>query len=939
MTAGKDVATPKETAGGGFRFENRVGAYYACRMLQRTAPSDPAHGCIVRIDFQTRASGWYLDDILLTLETGGTRRRYALSVKSNRQFTTRAVPSDFAHASWAQFLGEGSNAFDPETDMLGLVTAPHADPPKTDIQNLLAKARQQEPTTFVNRLPTSGYASAVERALFKSFQCPQALAQKHRVTPAKIGALLKRIIFKEFDFEHVPSEDETNAIRMCQGLLTDGSLDSARRLWCTVLEVVDRVRTMGGYLDTPRLVRRLTPLYDLRDFPDFAGDWDRICDSSRRTIEQIPCQVGGTITMPRKDTLDALSSLSERSRAIAMVGSSGVGKTVAAKLLAEQNVEEHRVVWLTSDQFGQGGIDRLAHSLGMQHSLCETLANLVRGKGLVVLDGLERLHEPSEMRELAATIKALDLPDPESPWLALVTCQSEHWPRVLEQLTRYGVSGVEWQICLVAEPSPEDLCLVWVGFPHLRSLLSRPHLSALLGQPKVLDLLALRSGALRPDATAGWTGESDLIDWYWDAYIRTAAQGDARASFLQRLAEKQADEGRAGTPVAELEPSDLTILDGLRGDGVCCVREERIYFSHDLLGDWARQRRLLASTHDLPAYLRERVAHPHWHRAVRLLGLRLLEKHEGTSRWRAAMADMPFAQDLLLDALVFAANPEELLEQAWLGLVADNGVLLRRFLTRFLHVATYPNQALVALVQELGEDNSAYARLLDRVPLWPYWPAILRVLRKHIPEVVELAPLQAADVAHKWLKFTQPDWERRVDAASIALSIGESTYQRRVQAGYRDERHDHVQYAAMLASAPEFPDQVIELALKACARVIPEDVASGQVGDYREPGATITTPFPGAHGSLVVPEPWPDGPRFSVDAALQRVCLTSDALGPLMRTRPEAAKEAILALLIERPTPKGHIYEHFPLLTERVVGLQHICHGSLQNRPGRVTSN
>ena len=63
----KKVATPKQTSGGGFTFENKVAAYYAVQMLLAYEAFDAEKGKIVRVDFQTRVKGWYLDDILLKL--------------------------------------------------------------------------------------------------------------------------------------------------------------------------------------------------------------------------------------------------------------------------------------------------------------------------------------------------------------------------------------------------------------------------------------------------------------------------------------------------------------------------------------------------------------------------------------------------------------------------------------------------------------------------------------------------------------------------------------------------------------------------------------------------------------------------------------------------------------------------------------------------------
>lgn len=88
----KEVATPKQTAGGGFVFEDKVVGYFLVWMLSGSSPFT-TDGPIERIDCQVDADGWKgFDDLLITTKQADERRRYALSIKSNRQFTKDAPP-------------------------------------------------------------------------------------------------------------------------------------------------------------------------------------------------------------------------------------------------------------------------------------------------------------------------------------------------------------------------------------------------------------------------------------------------------------------------------------------------------------------------------------------------------------------------------------------------------------------------------------------------------------------------------------------------------------------------------------------------------------------------------------------------------------------------------------------------------------------------------
>jgi hypothetical protein len=77
---GKQVATPKQTAGGGFVFEDKVVAYYLTWMLGST-PLTFNQGPITRVDCQVKVDGWELDDLLITSMKDGQEYRCAFSIK------------------------------------------------------------------------------------------------------------------------------------------------------------------------------------------------------------------------------------------------------------------------------------------------------------------------------------------------------------------------------------------------------------------------------------------------------------------------------------------------------------------------------------------------------------------------------------------------------------------------------------------------------------------------------------------------------------------------------------------------------------------------------------------------------------------------------------------------------------------------------------------
>src|ERR1039457_4539371 len=116
-------APVKLTGGGGFEFADRVAAFSFAQMLGGRLPLGPEHGTIAEVHFEVRDRGWLLDDLLLVLESGGSKRHCALSLKSNAQVTRSGFPQDFVAAIWEQRNASGIPLFSPDRDLLALGVA------------------------------------------------------------------------------------------------------------------------------------------------------------------------------------------------------------------------------------------------------------------------------------------------------------------------------------------------------------------------------------------------------------------------------------------------------------------------------------------------------------------------------------------------------------------------------------------------------------------------------------------------------------------------------------------------------------------------------------------------------------------------------------------------------------------------------------------------
>jgi hypothetical protein len=686
----KNVATPKQTSGGGYAFEDMAVAYYLTWMLSGQPPFLKIHGSINRVDCQVQADGWLFDDLLLTLRSKGKSHHYALSIKSNVQFSKTSAPRDFVETAWSLFLHEGSDVFVQDEDMMGLVCGLHPDPQKSAIQNLLRKAHEQAPEHLTPRLKVLGYASEVERNIYNSFVCPDKLAQKYGSENLHTGKILKRIVVKELDFETTVSDDKASMIFIGRILLLDSSVENGTRLWNELCQIAQRLRISGGGISREELQAELKYQFECRDLPDFSSDWYRLTSWYTDELNAIPDNLGGKVQIERQDQVDDVLLNLDIRPFTAIIGPSGAGKTVIGKWTAREFSRHANVLWFKGERLRSGYIEAFTSHHGISHPLSEVLANTRHANGLVVIDSAERLLDEDDFKEAAHLLHLLKLNESGSIWHLLVTCRAEEWERVqLEFLRQFG-TAMDWGIVRLISPSFEQLQPVWHTFPLLQDLAVRPHLRDFMCNIKVLDILASAIQIADDIPDRSWVGESDTIKWYWESIVRKGKHGASRSALLQRIAEIEADRGRFELAETELTSSELNLVSNLR-DILAQDRRSTITFTHDLFADWSRLRGILSHESMLREYLQDRFTNPHWHTAIRLYGITLIERDNTGESWKRIINEIPDICNSLLESLVFAGNPQQLLEVAWPILTENDGQLLVDLLNRFLYVATIPN--------------------------------------------------------------------------------------------------------------------------------------------------------------------------------------------------------------------------------------------------------
>jgi hypothetical protein len=898
----KKSATPKQTGGGGGIFEEETIAYFLADLLTGRAPFEEPSGKVIQLDTQRPAAVWPLDDLLLVMEASpGRTHRVAWSIKSNQQFTAQGFPAEFVRSAWEQLLTTPPEQFNATVDFVGFITAPLNADYASDLSDLLNRAGQQDPATLAQEIDLADVANERVRRLYKSFACPADLVERYPEADTRTGWGLSRLIWQPFDFEAQQSRRVVEVRERLRAALVSEKAAEATDLWAALCAIGKKLRPHAGSRTLARLADELRYRFRLREYPDDRADWARVREASESAARQVPELIGGQLVLSRAAERAGITDAFANQQALVLRGASGTGKSVLARQELLERASQGPVLWLDAESMRGKTLAGLRQELGLQESLATLLRNTTAAQGLCVIDRLDKVYD-NTFGVVAELIRLLRLDEHSTPWQLLVPMVSDEWDRVQSRLLGHGIPLGAFRVVEIGVPGLEEREQVWAAFPQLAPLRLRPHLNDVLLRPKMLDILA-RSIAL-DQGLDDVVGEASVAArWLHNLGQEGTVKQEV---YARNMAVIQADTWQNALPVSELPPLNSEAIEELVQQRVCVKRPGRVAFEHDLYGDWLRlaQLREEARQGTLVAYLNadSRLNSPLWQRAVRLYGVALLDEQPTTEAWKrtfAALAPLgQTAQDLLLEATWYAADPVAHLTTLWPLLTADDGTLLKRLLTHFMYAATRPNERIMKLVSPDKPALQQLAATKYRLPVVGYWPHLLMLLHQQRHDIPFVAGPQVAEVVHTWLRATTYDMLYRAQAAAVAVELGDMLLKEQQAHGFWAGGLGKQVWPAVLEAAVEEPLRVTQLVLEAAGRR-PARFLSPSTAPDPDRGVRKSIDFDGP----LCPQ-WPEGPARRVDDELQKAALGSLDLKDLLQAAPAVAYELALALLIEEPKPR-----------------------------------
>ena len=520
------------------------------------------------------------------------RRSVGISIKSDQQVNTHGFPSDFVDLAWGQWLGCGTaRVFQRGRDAIVLVTAELPIAVKSDWSALLSEILHGTADRIVSRLNSStqdgSQVSALQRSIVASFACPQRY--EHPVEVAETVRLLHDVRLLDFDFSSPTSQGRAHALRDCQSILTSGEAGEAQALWDRLVAIADEKRPVGGSLDLRELLAVLRDRFGFRDHPDFRADWEMLLRRAYDAMADVETRIANLAQLPRSDDRTSIGHRLTSAGVCILVGESGSGKSALAKEIALADYP--RSIWLTAGILDQESPLDFERALGLRHPLVDILRSAPT-RCLVVFDGVEAYSERA-LRLTARIATELFAATTVHVHL-LLSLQFQAADARMRRLAALGMPQATLEITPLGRPEPGDIDDLLSPFPDLQWLALLPQLRPLLTNLKVLDWFARTLPRSKAAVDQQYLGLTAVIDQLWQLWTESPTDGLARSDLLMKLAMAEAETLSRGVPRTQLGHAEQQTLRGLEQSGLIRIRDDRISLAHDLLGDWARLRVLVA---------------------------------------------------------------------------------------------------------------------------------------------------------------------------------------------------------------------------------------------------------------------------------------------------------------------------------------------------------
>ena len=733
LTTSSDESSPAARGPAGAYIEGELGAFYLLALLADIEPRGLPGARLGRVRYQGVDQGFALDD--LVIQGSGSSGPMLLELQSKRTITF--APSDRVFAEVCQQLARTSDQGIPEDrHRLAVATQRTSKAISGPYQDVLEWARKAaNGAEFFRRVGAKGVSGPDMRKFAETFRANlvDAGVANH---DEDVWRLVRRFSILEFDFESSAPLARTLALVVAKQILAPGDATRVEALWSNLIEVSLERAKSGGYFERTELREILTDR-------GFAFSGDRNHSAARRKLaertQHALADIGNTVAgvrLPRRKAVEALDLALNEHRFVEIRGGPGVGKSAVLKHAAERIVSQSNVLVLDPVSTPEGGWGAMAHSLSLDGTAQEFLADLATSGGAVIfIDGLEMFTSPGRRRTINDLLREVA----QIEGVAVVaTCRPE-----------FGQEGDDWvapeskskfgpiATVVVGELDDEEVEALHENAPELRALLEPGHAAAAI----VRNLYRLSRMLKVPSATT-IRSEAALANHWWQT-ADSAEVLDRRAA--QRLMADLAEATLAGNSEIEARYDSPARMGLLRSRTLAEPRRDHLRFYHDVLRDWAVGSRLHEELAHLNVLDLGVPAPANIARGIEFAGRFALELTSDSAKWLALLdrlsvngAHSSWRRHALL-AILRSELSASLLERTSADLIARDAILLAELCTAVTTVETVSPDELSA---GLSGESAEWAASLPKSFRIPVTSSAVRLMEWCVRHAKEL-PLPA----------------------------------------------------------------------------------------------------------------------------------------------------------------------------------------------------
>lgn len=703
---------------------------------------------ILKVQFQRRADGHLLDDVIVHGEdAGGIAATLGVQVKRSVSF----APSDPVFRDVVLQMGQTVQRDDFTSARYEMAVAIErtSAPIEHYYQEVLRWARTHSTAAeFMAHIARRGQASEAMRTFVKTVR-DHLSAANFSHDDEVVWRILRRFQILQFDFGHQGSLSEAWARDRARLLLAPSDAGRAGELWAIVAEAAAFAAATGGEWTAESLKTHVAARNSFQWAGDLhlAGARRAIAEASRLTLADMRSAIGN-VTIDRSPRMADLHAALSQHRYVEIRGDAGVGKSGVLKFFAEQIGIEAATLTLNPERTTPGGWFALRNALNCDCSAKELLSDLATdGGGFLLLDSVDQVDDPAVRATITDLIRAASEVD---GFRVVVTARRQSAEDATEWLPADAIArlGPAPPITL-SELSDEEVATLSAADSRLAALLDPGHVAKdVVRNLFRLSRLAVHSGS------DPLPGTEVVMARQWWSSADGPAGGNARDR--GRLIAAMAVAALSGVGSYRTDTAEPAAISDLLARGTIReVSRDLFAFGHDVLRDWGVACLLHDEPQRLDALPWSAAASAALVRGFELCARMALELAEDGNAWlgvfqRASAAGVHLSwRRAALMALVRNERAPLLLDRVMVPLTENSGVLLRELILTSIAADSEPAEAAF---RRAGHDISLPPDIL--APVGHSWSRLLFWLmlrRDHLP-ATQLPTV--VDLVARWLMAT-----------------------------------------------------------------------------------------------------------------------------------------------------------------------------------------